>query len=368
MGKSHHYVPQFYLRQFSEYMGLKEINVFNIRRDEFFSKVPIKGQACRPNFYGDDGKIENALSVMETQFSILCKKILNEELVEIKGEDKFLIHFYIILSYLRTKKVADDTDKSAEELVRFLAYHTSDSELIKEHIDTIKISLNNPAAIALSQLEPISSMIWDLDIKVICNKTDRGLITSDSPVCLYNSYLESKKYLRSSRGLALKGTVLVLPMSKDKLIYLYDSDVYHYTGKNNNINDRSHIDSFNKLQILNADETIFYPSLHLEKWIRKYNRELSSFIKKERRVTHYAYLAHEDNGKKRYDVIKDFKEIPQDKDLLIHGEQCNIYANIALPHLQIKDFYRNKQLEHYPIREYCALLKNARGDKGYIDF
>lgn len=368
MGKSHHYVPQFYLRQFSEYSGRKEINVFNIRRNEFFKKAPIKGQACRSNFYGDDGKIENALSVMETQFSILCKKILNGELVKIQGEDKFLIHYYIILSYLRTKKTADDTDRSAEDLIRFLAYNTSASGLIRDNIDTIKISLNNPASVALSQLKQISAMMWDLEIKVICNKTNRYFITSDSPVCLYNSYLESKKYIRSSRGLALKGTVLAFPISKDKLVYLYDSDVYDYMEKKNEINDRSHIDSFNKLQIINADETIFYPSLYLEKWIRKYIMELNSFIKKERRVTHYAYLAYEGNGRKRYDVVKDFKDIPQDKDLLVHGEQRNIYANIALPLLRIKDSYRNEQLNGYPIREYCALLKNARGDKGYIDF
>lgn len=73
MGKSQHYVPQFYLRRFSIDGNKKLINLFNIQRNQFFRRVSIKQQACRPNFYGSDGYVENKLSLLEHQFSEVIK-------------------------------------------------------------------------------------------------------------------------------------------------------------------------------------------------------------------------------------------------------------------------------------------------------
>jgi len=356
MGKTQHYVPQFYLRQFSEYIGKKEIDVFNIARSEFFRRVPIKGQACRPHFYGKDDKIEQALSILEAKFASLCKDILTGKLCNLEDEDKFFIHFFIMISYLRTGKQVDDVDTSTEKMLKCFAYHTVNDKYKRDNIDKINISLANPAEFSLSSIDKSYEMIWDLETKIIINRTNRSFITSNAPVCVYNSYLEYRKYIYSSRGLALNGTIFVFPISKDIAIYLYDSDVYEYVSKNNEIRDRRFVDNLNKLQILHADNIIFYSSPYSEKWILKYVNELKSFIGKEKSSINFGFLSYETEGRRVYRIVDNFKELPASKGLVIAQMENNIYAGIAIPLLRIKECYRKILPRNYPVRDYCARL------------
>ena len=49
--KSHHYVPQMFMRLFAR-EGDSRIGVFVIDRRKFIPGTPIRGQACRDYFYG----------------------------------------------------------------------------------------------------------------------------------------------------------------------------------------------------------------------------------------------------------------------------------------------------------------------------
>jgi hypothetical protein len=66
-----------------------------------------------------------------------------------------------------------------------------------------------------------------------------------------------------------------------------------------------------------------------------------------------------------FEVVKDFKSLPEKKNILIASDQSNIYAAIAMPFLRIKEYYKKMPLPHFPIRDYCALLKEHRKDVSY---
>jgi len=69
--KNQHYVPKFYLRNFSFQNNKKQIGVFNIENEFYFLKAKLKTQGSKNFFYGSDGVIEDSLSLIEGELSIL---------------------------------------------------------------------------------------------------------------------------------------------------------------------------------------------------------------------------------------------------------------------------------------------------------
>lgn len=61
--KNQHYVPQVYLRAFSEDNNGKSISVFLIEAEKEIQRAPIKSQCSSDYFYGEDLVLEKNLAV-----------------------------------------------------------------------------------------------------------------------------------------------------------------------------------------------------------------------------------------------------------------------------------------------------------------
>jgi len=62
---NHHFVPQFYLRNFSENGG--SICLVNIEKMIEVEQASIKNQCYRRKFYGSDNKLEDAFAQFEDE-------------------------------------------------------------------------------------------------------------------------------------------------------------------------------------------------------------------------------------------------------------------------------------------------------------
>ena len=71
--KSHHYVPRFYLRNFSR--SGKSVDLFNIDSQRLIKNAPIKEQCCRDYFYGKNPDNEKSLSAAEGEVAQLFRLI-----------------------------------------------------------------------------------------------------------------------------------------------------------------------------------------------------------------------------------------------------------------------------------------------------
>ena len=60
--KNQHFVPKFYLRNFSFQNNGNELGIFNTKTEFYFKNAPIKAQGSKTFFYGHDGIIEERLS------------------------------------------------------------------------------------------------------------------------------------------------------------------------------------------------------------------------------------------------------------------------------------------------------------------
>jgi hypothetical protein len=270
MGKSHHYVPQLYLRNFSCDVARKLVNVFNTKDERHYVLASIKDQACRDHFYDDDGKTEQLLGSYETTFGVKIKDVLNRS----QEVDISWLSFFVVLTYIRTQKNSEFPCAIATELARHVAYSLA-PQYIRERFDKISFNITLPGYVALKSINEFCQAIEDLTFGILINDTGREFITSDNPTSSYNKFLESRKMNMDMYGAELAGAFFHTPISPTVSIILYDKYVYDIGLKRNghyfNLVYKDDVDSLNSLQAARCGKVLFYKSQHMARRIDKYN-------------------------------------------------------------------------------------------------
>lgn len=64
--KSQHFVPKFYLRNFSIENNGKSLSLWVIKDNRYIERGSLADQACRNFFYGQEKTVETALGEIET--------------------------------------------------------------------------------------------------------------------------------------------------------------------------------------------------------------------------------------------------------------------------------------------------------------
>jgi len=252
---SQHYVPIFYLKNFSyKHEGI-QFSMFNKPSSKYIESASLENQASEKFIYGPDGKIE-------------------ENLANFSKEHYLILSFSISLAG-RTKQSADEFNDMATKLVRKIA---EKHPLLKNHAQNISVHYKLPAVINLGMTLEIVPLTFDLAFKLIINNSTSQFITSDNPVVLYNQFFENKNCL-SQTGFASKGLQIYLPMSPVHLLMFYDRDVYKVGGichKPIVVDNADDVDNLNLLQIINSSENVYFNEDINENYIRNlYTKSIS---------------------------------------------------------------------------------------------
>jgi hypothetical protein len=100
--KSHHFVPQFYLRNFG---AGNSISVFNIASRKTIPSASIPSQCQRDYLYGKTPEVEDSLGALEGMVSGIIRAILSEQLLPLKdSEDHALLILFLSLQMSRSPK------------------------------------------------------------------------------------------------------------------------------------------------------------------------------------------------------------------------------------------------------------------------
>lgn len=267
--KSHHYVPQFYLRRFSLEENGKTIGVFNHKNNRFIPVAAIKHQACENYLYGEDDEVESLLSKLEGTMADLTGRMLKHFLPP--ADDS--VAYKVLLRYLLYQH--SRTIKSGNELLDGLnkalkaAYDKfyGPEHFFKDHtVSNVYASL-----MTLVDSEKYLYLLDFMTCKLVVNLSYLPFITSDNPVVTYNQYLEKKQITIGTHGLPTKGLQLFFPIHPRMMICIYDPAVYDY-GKDGQYciqtEDEDEVHQFNILQYLNSESQLFFNDFVAEAYPR----------------------------------------------------------------------------------------------------
>ena len=257
--KNQHYIPKFYLRNFSFQSNKKQIGVFNIKSKFFFQKAKLKTQGSKNFFYGTDGVIEDKLSEIEGVLADVLKNIIDSRKLP-KKEDVSYVYLlaFISITHLRNPVSINSVNRRMEIMKENLLELHPETDVDKllptiEHEEAVEISM--------SHVNHIINHIIDLECKLLINKTETPFITSDFPIVKYNQFLESKKWPHGRTGYGIRGLQIFVPIDNDLTLFFYDSTIYKAGNKKGHYHELKKdkdIDQLNLLQIINCDNNTFF--------------------------------------------------------------------------------------------------------------
>lgn len=269
MGKRQHYIPQFYLRFFSD--DDKTVDIFLFKKRLYRSKIPIKSILYKSDLYDNDDSKEQVISRLESMWNASLKRIVarysvdivEDEKYEINEEDFLNLYSFICFTHMRTRQQISGIAFQSEAFIRDMNERFPD--INPDGLGDFQ-PLFDPyfeANAALSSGVSMLPYFLDLVPVFLQNKTSRSFITCDAPVIPYNPFFEQVGYLGNS-GLGNSGLQIYCPLTPKLAIVLYDSDIYRFKDTSypliQPIESPKDVRMLNGLTVSHAYETIVMPS------------------------------------------------------------------------------------------------------------
>jgi hypothetical protein len=259
VGREHHFVPQFYLRNFSS--DGRRINLFNFKLGRAVMGTSIKHQCSKHNFYGFAPDLEKALGELEGATAEVIRNIRASRVLPLSGSvDWQALLTFIVFQKLRTTNAGRLDDAMTDYFAKL--WIERNPEL--KDIDPNSFEMRNvyPVAIPLSVAGEMVPAAADLQIHLLVNDSSCAFVTSDDPVVDHNQYCEGINY-QGVTGWNSRGLQVFWPISPAELIVLFDPMVYkvgrsHRGEQATAVSLVADAEQLNALQMLNAHQNVYF--------------------------------------------------------------------------------------------------------------
>lgn len=219
--KNQHYVPQFYLRNFSKDENSIGIS-FHIDTPNpgVNDEAPISRQASHDYYYTSDTSIEDDFQLIEGPASQIISSIISEPAIVLNEDEIYLLKHFIYIQHIRTPMHA----QMIEDIVNQM-YH----KLAGPDYNEIEVKVKDAPLRSLVYLSKLAFQTMDpLKLIILDNRTQLPFITAPDPSIYFNLY-----YMRRNEdyGTAMPGLMFYMPISAKKALFLYDPKVYKVKEK-----------------------------------------------------------------------------------------------------------------------------------------
>lgn len=216
-----HYVPQFYLKNFSK--DRSNIRLYNFDREKELCG-PIRGQAATNNFYSPE--IEKTFGEVERRSGPVFKDLMKAPMQVCDPYAKEVLQMFVGFQSLRTQQAATASSSLEQGLVELSAKHGVKSKGFLEQLR--QVALTDVERVLLG-IRSCAKSMETLETCLVVNESGKELITSDDPVVRYNQYREGITRTGNA-GWNAVGLQAFCPISPKLLAILYDPHVYKVKG------------------------------------------------------------------------------------------------------------------------------------------
>lgn len=230
--KRQHYVPQFYLRYFSDGNC---IHVYNLKTKKSNS-MNCKDICSKDYFYSRIPETERAFSQFEGEGNRILSNIIKEiSLSKISTQDYCIFLFFLVFHYSRTlrgKQEAEQffngfSDHIFRSFIELNIENFKKEGIEEDYLEKCSIAVNGPIhPFAMkSIIERGPFLIRDLTPILFKNLTCIDFIIGDSPIVIYNSFFNNPKGhflypFNSTTGLQSPGLQIFWPLGPRLMLVL----------------------------------------------------------------------------------------------------------------------------------------------------
>lgn len=264
----HHYVPQFYLRQFLRSDSGGEVSLFHIPSGRYVPRASVKMQAQRTRLYGPDR--EKAFSRLESMWSPLVREMAERDQLPKQGTQEHLaLVTFVLFQHFRTPAAAAEHEFAQRGLT---AQVISLDSTLSSQLSERDIVIADPLGQALSTAGVSVPLLLDLRYKILTTRAEKPFLLSDHPIVFYNQFLGQRRPNGGHTGLQSRGLQIFVPLSPTKCLLMFDEPIYKVGGRRlSSVRAPAtddDIDTINCLQAINAQSQLFFSDLMTEETVR----------------------------------------------------------------------------------------------------
>ena len=274
--KDQHYVPRFYLKNFS---NCNTIGIYNLKARQFFRRS-YRALCSKKYFYSKDSKFEKAISPIEGRYSKAINRLAKaKDLSKLDPNDYCAMLSFVVFQNSRTSRQKLNSQRMLgyETEVLKEALRLNKPDISEELINTVEIKSNVHFFRMGYALTCGPLLISDLNSKIIINRSTRDFLISDEPVIFYNARFNDMGY--GTTGFQTPGLQIFCPLNPKTMLIFYDKEYYDF-GLGNKINVflDSDVDSLNLLQLFNANGNIFFSNDNHKNYIKKLHSKIDFLL------------------------------------------------------------------------------------------
>lgn len=312
--KNQHYVPRCYLRPFTLDEAGRAINLFNRDLKRTIQNTPVKNQCSGDYFYGHDDKLDDAIRSIESAYAKTLRNI-KESPENLSSVDILILKRFILLQYIRT----DSASRKSAEMIHYIhdTHELTENDL--NFNETIKSAVQD----AMTAYAQSMTMVDDLKIRIVKNKTALPFITSDDPAIFTNRWhLQRLKFSPFAFGIQNSGSLFFLPLTPSLYCILFDGDTYSAPHQNGCIvsNDVKDVFALNEHQYLNCYANVYFKDWPTRNIILTTSNQIDPNRPNEYYKIIHSYEENKTSEGTRY-VVTLPTNLPPDKDILIHAQK-----------------------------------------------
>jgi hypothetical protein len=258
--KKHHYVPQLYLRRFSN--DEKSVPTFIIKSLKVIPNAPIKSQCYRDYFYGNEPDFEHVLGIAEGRASTIFKEIAENNRLPTDPAMMFDLLLYVLAQNGRTSKEVERLNDMTNQYVKHIMRPWMEERGVDP--DVVDVGIRDAARFSTAMALSLYPLLLDLDARLLLNDTAEDFIVGDDPVVEYNQFMTFRQYA-SNHGYASKGLQLFFPIDHRRTIMYFDGDTYGLPGQHNStvvLPDQRDVYGLNILQMCSAENTVYFKNIN----------------------------------------------------------------------------------------------------------
>ena len=344
--KKQHFVPQFYLRNFSSDENQIGISSYKHKTGKHLVRVPIKSQAYANYIYGEDGQVEKTLSVFEGKIARLISNPITKILPPTNKEDFNLLKEFLLVQHSRTPKAGAAALHAINSAFKSLRPYLKEEDRIPEDA---RLSHQNPSLLTLYHALEHIHLLGHLAMKSLVNLSELPFITSDNPVALYNTWMELQGTYLGATGLAVRGLQIFLPIAPRLTYCFFDPYIYELGDPDKlcvEISSEDDIHQLNTLQYLFSDQQLFYNDQTISSDYLTYLVSQKTHLK-ERKPINEIFEAKGESDKSNPTLLNSFEDphfglsLPFIK-LTQLGQNTKLMSHLPeLRHTSFEDFRRS---------------------------
>ncbi|MBH1487481.1 DUF4238 domain-containing protein [Stenotrophomonas maltophilia] len=308
--KNQHYVPRCHLRPFTLNGEGLAINLFNFARGRAVPNAPAKNQCSADYFYGKDLHYEKSMQVIEGLYSAAVSRISSPGYT-LTSDDSEILRSFWVLQHLRTD--------AASRAFAALSNEVVDTTGAPEEF---RASIADAVQVAMSTVPEMVSVVEDLKVCLLRNRSAVDFFTSDDPAIHTNRwYLRPGHERLGSPCLAKSGAICLLPLTPRHFFLAYDGDVYSLPVSSRwvDVRDENDVRMLNQQQLLTGMANVYFREIEDATAIaREFDECIARRVPSRHRLNHA--VLDSNNGMLRRYRVTTAEEARAHPDALIHSE------------------------------------------------